>query len=592
MIMSDQSKNSTSVEKYYTGEKNIRMLVSLLKEHGIRKIVASPGTTNISFVWSVQYDPFFQVFSAYDERSAAYMAVGMAEESGEPVVLTCTGATASRNYVAGLTEAFYRKVPVLAVTATQNIGRIGQMIPQVLDRRQQMNDLVKLSVLCQAVHTEEDEKLCCLTLNKALLELRKDGGGPVHINLETCYSNDFSVKTLEKFPIVRRHTLADSLPEIHAASVGVFVGAHSKFSPDLADAVDRFCERYNGAVIVDHSSGYRGRFHVMGSLVAAQSKSHKELTRPDLLIHIGNISGAYMNISSDKVWRVNPDGVLSSPMGRLTDIFEMDELSFFRHYVGDFKLNTGSSAYYQKWERELDVCRKALSSLDLPFSNAWVARELSKRLPKECVLHLGILNSLRSWNFYDVDESIAGYSNTGGFGIDGCVSTMIGASLASPEKLFFGVFGDLAFFYDLNSLGNRQIGGNLRILLVNNGVGTEFKNYNHRAAQFHEQADFFIAARGHNGNKSRNLVRHYAEDLGFSYLKAEDKKEFSSNIEAFLDPNVDGPSIVFEVFTDSVDESDALKMINSIESDAVSGMKSIAKSILGDKGVAFVKRIL
>ena len=60
-----------------------------------------------------------------DERSAAYIACGMAEESGEPVVLSCTGATASRNYMPGLTEAFYRKLPVLAITSSQDISKIG-----------------------------------------------------------------------------------------------------------------------------------------------------------------------------------------------------------------------------------------------------------------------------------------------------------------------------------------------------------------------------------------------------------------------------------------------------------------------------------
>ena len=75
------------------------ILLALLKAHGIRKVIASPGTTNIALVASMQQDPYFQMYSAADERSAAYMACGLAAESGEPVVLSCTGATASRNYL-------------------------------------------------------------------------------------------------------------------------------------------------------------------------------------------------------------------------------------------------------------------------------------------------------------------------------------------------------------------------------------------------------------------------------------------------------------------------------------------------------------
>ena len=85
--------------KYYTIERSIQILISLLKQHGIKKCVLSPGTTNLTFVASLQQDSFFELYSSVDERSAAYIACGMAAESGEPVVLSCTGATASRNYL-------------------------------------------------------------------------------------------------------------------------------------------------------------------------------------------------------------------------------------------------------------------------------------------------------------------------------------------------------------------------------------------------------------------------------------------------------------------------------------------------------------
>lgn len=121
-------------QMFYTVERSQQIVISLLKQYGIRKIITSPGATNITFVASVQHDSWFELYSSVDERSAAYMACGMAAESGEPVVLTCTGATASRNYVPGLTEAYYRKLPVLAITATQDERRIGHLVPQVIDR--------------------------------------------------------------------------------------------------------------------------------------------------------------------------------------------------------------------------------------------------------------------------------------------------------------------------------------------------------------------------------------------------------------------------------------------------------------------------
>ena len=111
----------------YSEERNVQIVISLLKSHGIRKVIASPGTTNMHLVGSLQNDSFFEMYSCVDERSAAYMACGMAEESGEPVVLSCTGATASRNYMPGLTEAFYRKLPVLAITSHRGDHAIGHL---------------------------------------------------------------------------------------------------------------------------------------------------------------------------------------------------------------------------------------------------------------------------------------------------------------------------------------------------------------------------------------------------------------------------------------------------------------------------------
>ena len=132
---------------HYTNERNVQIIIAYLKAYGIKNIIASPGTTNITFVASVQHDPFFNVYSAPDERSAAYMACGMSAETSLPVVLSCTGATASRNYIPGLTEAYYRRLPVLALTATVNTSRVANQIPQVIDRSVIQNDIAQLSVL-------------------------------------------------------------------------------------------------------------------------------------------------------------------------------------------------------------------------------------------------------------------------------------------------------------------------------------------------------------------------------------------------------------------------------------------------------------
>ena len=576
--------------KYYTNERSQQIVIALLKAHGIRKVVASPGTTNITLVDSMQQDPYFEMYSSVDERSAAYIACGLAAESGEPVVLSCTGATASRNYMPGLTEAYYRKLPVIAITATQGNHKVGHHIAQVIDRRSIPNDIALLSVDVPVSKDADSEWNCNILVNKALLECRRHGGGPVHINLATTYSRDFSVKELPQARMIRRVMPADVFPEVPKGRVAVFVGAHRKFTDTETQVLDAFCATYDAVVFVDHTSGYKGKYRVPVSILTSQEKDYCTLTSMDLLIHIGEVSGGYIGMRPRAVWRVNPDGELRDSYRQLTCVFEMEESAFFSHYA-----NQSVVARHDY----LDSCWTALKSTwakvpaeTLPFSNVWIASQTSQRIPAGSVLFLGILNTLRTWNYFDIPNTVYGYANTGGFGIDGYISSMIGASLVHPDKLYFCVAGDLAFFYDMNVLGNRHVGRNVRILLVNNGKGTEFRNYMHPGAAFGEEADKFIAAAGHYGNKSHLLVRHYAEDLGYEYLSANTKEEYLQNLERFLTPEITDRPMLFEVFTNNEDESEAIRMMNTLNVSASGMAKELTKAVLGEKGKNMVKKML
>ena len=577
-------------EKYYTNERSIQILISLLKQYKIKKCILSPGATNITFVASLQQDPWFECYSSVDERSAAYMACGLVAESGEPVVLSCTGATASRNYLPGLTEAYYRKLPIVAVTSTQNVCRIGHHIAQVIDRRSMQNDVALLSEYIPVTRNDDDEWSNTIKINRALLELHHRGGGPVHLNVETTYSRDFSVKELPKAQKVDRVISTDLFPEMPKGRIAVFIGAHRPFTEAETHVLDAFCATHDAVVFVDHTSGYKGKYRVPVSILTSQEKDYCTLTNTDLLIHIGEVSGGYIRMSPRVVWRVSPDGELRDTYRKLTCVFEMEEQTFFEHYA-----DPAVSACHDF----LDTCWRTLQATwakipleALPFSNVWIASQTAQRIPAGSVLFLGILNTLRTWNYFDIPNTVYGYANTGGFGIDGYVSSMIGASLSHPDKLYFCVAGDLAFFYDMNVLGNRHVGSNVRILLVNNGKGTEFRNYMHPGAAFGEKADKFIAAAGHYGNKSHLLIRHYAEDLGYEYLSANNKEEYLQKLDRFLTPKVTDRPMLFEVFTTNGDESEAIRMINTLNVSTFGLAKNIANVVLGEKSKELIKKML
>ena len=584
------------MEYHYTVEKNIQILVALMKEHKVRKIIASPGSTNITFVASLKQDPYFEIYSAPDERSAAYMACGLAAESGEPVVLSCTGATASRNYVPGLTEAYYRKLPVLAETSTQHIGQIGQYVPQVIDRTVCMNDMVNLSIQVPIIHDKTDEWATNVALNNALLELRHRGGGPVHINLTTSYPLypiDFSAKELPKVRSIFRIEYGQEMPNLVGKRIGVFVGNHEVMSKDLVLAIDRFCEKYNAVVLCDHTSNYLGQYGMSASLVVSQDLYSPNCSKMDILLHIGQVSGAYLNLKPEEVWRISPDGVLRDTFRKLKYVFEMAEKDFFEFYVKEKELSSQECDYYTEWKNEYDRLMGKIQ--EIPFSNVWIAQQTLCKLPSGSCLHLGILNSLRSWNFFPIRKDLFGFSNTGGFGIDGLMSSLVGGAL-SNQKLHFQVIGDLAFFYDMNVLGNKHLPSTVRILLINNGKGTEFRNYTHFASEFGDEADDYFAAGGHYGNKSSKLVKHYAEDLGFEYMSASTKEEYLNVIEKFCLPEVSEKPMLLEVFTTNEDENDALHIMRNLGSTqgtlVWSKAKKRVKEVIGKDGVKSIKKLI
>lgn len=580
-------------KNYYTSERNVQIVIALLKEYGIRKVIASPGTTNMTFVASIQNDPFFEMYSSVDERSAAYLACGLAAESGESVVISCTGATASRNYMPGLTEAYYRKLPVLAITSHRGDACIGHLWDQQIDRRSIPNDIAMLSVTVPLIKEQADIRYCMNEATKAILALTQRGGGPVHINMHTGYSQDLSVKELPKVRKVELHTPFGELPALDEGKrVAIFIGSHKPFSVEETEAIDNFCAAHDSVVFCDHTSGYHGKYETHFSLFFTQDNYRSPLLNADILIHLGEVSGDLAHINVGGVWRVSEDGQLRNTFGCLTRIFEMPERFFFMTYTPqEYEVRTG---YYDACQQELGSAMAKLP--ELPFSNVWMAQQIHDKLPENSYFHMGIYNSLRSYNFFPLPKSVTSSCNVGGFGIDGGISSLIGASLAHPDKLHIGVFGDLAFFYDMNACGNRHVGCNVRILLVNNGKGNEFRNYGHLCYFLCEEAEDYVAAAHHYGNKSTVLVKHYAEDLGYEYLHAETKEEFLACIDKFLNPVIGDKPMLFEVFTNTEGESGAIEIMRSFLKDNKTIIKNkiigSVRTVLGKRGIETVKKML
>ena len=279
----------------YSNDKSTQLLLALLKAYGVHKVITSPGTTNIALIASMQYDNWFQMYSSVDERSAAYIACGLAAESGEPVVLSCTEATASRNYFPGLTEAYYRKLPILVITGTHGNSITGHLHAQSLDRSVAPKDAIKFSVNVNRIKDNDDEWLTTVNINKALSELKRHGGGPIHINLQEATSSGYDTKQLPKVKKIERISYNDSFPSMDGiSSVIVFIGSHKSFNEEETLAIERFCQAHNGVVFADHTSGYNGKYKILNALLGCQH-DQRLMRHPDLIVHLGEVSGEIYN---------------------------------------------------------------------------------------------------------------------------------------------------------------------------------------------------------------------------------------------------------------------------------------------------------
>lgn len=537
----------------------VHYLIALLKAYGLKNIVSSPGMQNSFFNSSVQEDKDFKCFSVIDERSAAYVATGIFFETQEPVAIACTGATAARNYMSALTEAYYRKIPIVALTFFNPTSNKYNLSPQYTDRSVSQNDIKYLSVELPLIRTQEDIIKCVTFLNAALSQAFYQKK-VVHINCPANLEFDNLRKDLpddiwrteyynENFGNVKN--------ELENKDFAIFIGSHDKFSKEEENIISEFAESWNVPVFCDHTSQYYGKNKILISQAFSMIRNLRN--KPKLLIDIGKISGEYIYtgvFKEAKIWRISEYGFYQGRSSKpLTKIFACSEKSFFKMLKND---KYKKSDYYTKIKESI----KDIKYPELPLCTALICQNLAKYLPENSSLHLSILNSLRNMNFFNLSETISVNCNVGGFGIDGAVSTLVGQSLVNRNRKCFGVIGDLAFFYDMNAIGQRDIQNNLRIIIINNNKGFEFRIGDELENLLGDKIDYLIGAGGHN----KGGAKGWAQSCGFEYLSAKTKEDFINKINEFCNGDFAKP-VLFEIFTNTKDERDGLKLVQTFNRD-------------------------
>lgn len=542
----------------FSDDRNILNAISLLKAYDIKDIVVSPGVSNSSMCLSMQRDKFFNIYSVVDERSAGYFAVGLARESKKPVVIMCTEATASRNYLSAMTEAYYNRIPLIAITFKKK-AYTHSLQPQHIDRNISQNDVKDISIALPEIYTDEDELESKFLLNMAFAKLYNKLAYVLHIDMFSPINDKFHTTKLPEVSKIdyinseQIYTMDVSsylLKDLQNKKIAFFIGAHEKFNGiDLAN-VCSFAKIFDAIVFCDHASNYSGVNRV--SIQNAVKINHFS-DCPDVLIDLGYIPSDYFYQhicnKNTKVWRLATEGTFCRRFATLDKLFHCSEKLFF-----EVLANIASNAKRQNnYFSNIKAYINKVTHVQLPLCTTFIAQEFAKLIPYNSNLHLGIQNSIRNMNFFELPGSINVSCNTGGFGIDGAVSATIGMAENDKDKLCFLMLGDLAFFYDMNALRIRHIGNNIRILLINNNGAAQFHISDSFRDVSPQELNSFIAAAGHNGQAAA-----WAKSNGFEYMAADNKSDFFDKLSVFCDIRSKDKPVLFEVFTNMENEKQGI----------------------------------
>jgi len=471
-------------------------LVGLCAEYDVEKAVVSPGSRCAPLLIGFGKHPDIETISVTDERSAGFIGLGLAQQSGKPIVLVCTSGTATQNFAPAVTEAFYQQVPLIVLTADRPPEWIDQWDGQTIRQKNLYIDHIKGSF----VYDEDSTDVA-----KKALELALEGApGPVHLNIpirEPFYpeSLDDNVSTTE----TRRAQRKDKINKIenavwiefesilNSSDKVLVLGGQLEPNSQLVELLKQLDVAVTGDVI--------SNLHGVDGVIQSSDlifKTDNESLMPDFLITLGrsviskNLKLCLRKHKPKIHWHIGL-GMVGNPFQSLTKTVAISPEVFFMKWIEKKRKNrlatkgtetikklNDKSAYFSSLLDQQKMVNEKLGSLleESDFNYFSAVKKVIQGLPKNSVLHLGNSMPVRIANFIGLnDPTIDVWCNRGTSGIDGVLSTAVGHSLAEPNRKHTLIIGDLSFFYDRNGLWlNHEFPNNLQIVILNDSGGGIF----------------------------------------------------------------------------------------------------------------------
>jgi 2-succinyl-5-enolpyruvyl-6-hydroxy-3-cyclohexene-1-carboxylate synthase len=527
---------------------HISELGPLVEKLGVRHVLIAPGSRNAPLIQLFTSHPGFICHSIVDERSLAYVALGMARQLGEAVVVVTTSGTAVLNLSPALAEAFHQKIPLLVLTADRPREMLSQFNNQVTDQRFPYFNFSKgffelPAELRERGDLEHGMQSVEILFQEAVLFPQ----GPVHLNLpltEPLYESlpDPMLSWGETKPdsesASSRETI-DTGIKLAGKKVMILAGMGTG-DTRLQQVLENLQTQMNVVVVAENISNLSSEHFVSTPELVLAGASDKERTvlAPELLISFGQ------QVVSKRL-KLFVQSLKDLEIHEIQEGLALDEIQKDLQASGE-----PDQTYQMLWkeleERESGRARDYLKQAS--FGNLTAVARILEAAPAQTVIHLGNSTTIRLSQLLRTRSDLKYYSNRGVSGIDGSLSAAVGAAMVSDQQHLL-ILGDLSFVYDSNALWNKSFPENLKIVVLNDGGGGIF-----RLLEGPDRMEFFEEFSVTHHPVSLELL---SGAFGRRFSRAANMDELDRQIEALFKP-VKGPSVL-EVDTSGSENSRIFK---------------------------------
>lgn len=494
----------------------IAALVDEFYQLGVRHAVFSPGSRSTTMAMLFKEHEGFETYMNIDERSASFMALGIAKAHKEPTVLVCTSGSAVAHYLPAILEAQYSGIPLIVLSADRPHTLLHVGAPQTVDQHKifgtAVNYFEELAVPQESHYYTYPRQVA----RKAYMKAMDTKKGPVHINVplfeplvpelsrnhfeagrssfkvvKPNYSSVFGCDNRNNLThinnaidIAHGNDGTNEINDLLKRYERILILAGPQIDIDEANTIRSFGAALQAPILADPLSNVRGCgisevvISTYDALLAGQALWHE--LKPDCVIQFGQIVVSKRVQQVIASWtdveyiEVNPTMDSMNPTGKTT-MHVQASIDVFTHLYGK---NNNSDEYLKLWQRLEQEGKKQLSTaIDEPHCfEGRTIRELQKQIPEDGQIFVANSMTIRDFDYFwfSGESKAVLYGNRGVNGIDGTISTALG--LAVNGRPTYLVTGDLSLFHDLNGLAVAKTHNlNLTIILHNNDGGGIFE---------------------------------------------------------------------------------------------------------------------